>query len=136
MTANGSAPRRAQQVRQLRVVLRVEDFDQAMAFYREALGLGQEVVYPGEGDQGQVALLEAGRATLELVNAAQAMAIDVLEGVTVATAPTIRLAFEVDDCRSATADLVAAGATLIAAPTETPWGSLNARLDGPGDVQL
>ena len=136
MTANGPAPRRAQQVRQLRVVLQVEDFDQAVAFYREALGLGQDVVYPGEGDQGRVALLEAGRATLELVNPAQAAAIDALEGVTSATAPTIRLAFEVDDCLSATTDLVAGGATLIAAPTETPWGSRNARLEGPGAVQL
>lgn len=136
MTDNGSPPRRAQQVRQLRVVVQVENFDQALAFYREALGLEQEVVYPGEGERGRVALLEAGRATLELVNAAQATAIDALEGVAGLTPPTIRLAFEVGDCPSATTDLVAAGATLIAAPVETPWGSRNARLDGPGGIQL
>ena len=29
-----------------------------------------------------------------------------------------------------------AGAELIAPPTVTPWRSLNARLEGPADVQL
>lgn len=32
--------------------------------------------------------------------------------------------------------LTAAGAELIAPPTETPWRSLNARLQGPADMQL
>jgi hypothetical protein len=32
--------------------------------------------------------------------------------------------------------LTAAGAELIAPPTVTPWRSLNARLQGPADVQL
>jgi len=31
---------------------------------------------------------------------------------------------------------VAAGATLIASPIETPWGSLNSRLDAPAGLQL
>jgi lactoylglutathione lyase len=47
-----------------------------------------------------------------------------------------RLAFEVDDSTSVTHRLTAAGAELIAAPTVTPWRSLNARLQGPADVQL
>jgi predicted enzyme related to lactoylglutathione lyase len=118
------------------VVLRVTDYDEALAFYRDALGLDQEVVYSGEGVEGRVALLEAGRATLELVNPAQATAIDALEGVTGGAAPAVRLAFEVLDCGTATEDLVAAGGILVAAPIETPWGSLNARMAGPGDVQL
>ena len=28
------------------------------------------------------------------------------------------------------------GATLIAAPVETPWGSLNSRLEAPAGLQL
>ncbi len=48
----------------------------------------------------------------------------------------IRVAFEVDDTATMTTRLVDAGATVIAAPTETPWRSLNARLDGPGGIQL
>jgi hypothetical protein len=30
----------------------------------------------------------------------------------------------------------AAGATVIAEPTRTPWASLNARLEAPADLQL
>ena len=32
--------------------------------------------------------------------------------------------------------LLAAGASLIAAPTETPWRSLNSRLEAPAGLQL
>jgi catechol 2,3-dioxygenase-like lactoylglutathione lyase family enzyme len=123
-------------VLQLRVVLQVDDFDDALAFYRDILGLPQDVVYPGEGADGRVALLEAGRATLELVNDAQAKRIDELEVGTSFSPPQIRLAFEVSETAAITNDLVAAGARLVAAPTETPWRSLNSRLEGPGDVQL
>jgi hypothetical protein len=35
-----------------------------------------------------------------------------------------------------TAQLVAAGAELIAPPVETPWHSRNARLAGPAGLQL
>jgi hypothetical protein len=35
-----------------------------------------------------------------------------------------------------TAAALEAGAELIAEPTETPWQSLNSRLEGPGDLQL
>ena len=47
-----------------------------------------------------------------------------------------RVAFGVADARAATDSLVAAGATLIAPPVETPWHSLNARLLAPAGVQL
>ena len=48
----------------------------------------------------------------------------------------IRIAFEVDDARAATDAVAAAGAKIIAAPTSTPWRSLNSRLHAPGDLQL
>jgi hypothetical protein len=32
--------------------------------------------------------------------------------------------------------LEAAGATVLAEPTRTPWNSLNARLQGPAGLQL
>jgi hypothetical protein len=35
-----------------------------------------------------------------------------------------------------TAAAVEGGAELVAEPTETLWRSLNARLEGPGDLQL
>ncbi|NUS55254.1 MAG: VOC family protein, partial [Streptomycetaceae bacterium] len=48
----------------------------------------------------------------------------------------IRVCFEVADAESTTSRLVDAGATLVAAPVETPWKSLNARLDGPAGLHL
>ena len=116
-------------VRQLRLVVTVDDFDRALAFYRDALGLETEAVFSSPG--GRIVLLDAGRATLELTDATHAAYIDEVE-VGRRVAGPIRVAFEVDDSRAATDALVAAGAELIAPPTETPWRSLNARLDGPG----
>jgi catechol 2,3-dioxygenase-like lactoylglutathione lyase family enzyme len=119
-------------VRQLRLVVTVDDFDAALAFYRDALGLETEAVFSSPG--GRIVLLDAGRATLELTDATHAAYIDQVE-VGRRVAGKIRVAFEVDDSAAATDALVAAGAELIAPPTETPWRSLNARLDGP-DLQL
>ena len=51
-------------------------------------------------------------------------------------APGIRLAFEVADSAGVTERLVAAGAELVAPPTETPWRSLNARLDAPAGLHI
>lgn len=121
-------------VRQLRVVVRAEDYDQAVAFYRDVLGLPEEETYAGAGG-AQVTILDAGRATLEISNPAQVELIDDVE-VGRPVSPHIRIAFEVDDVVNDTAALARAGGTIIAPPTETPWRSLNARLDGPAGLQL
>jgi len=121
-------------VRQLRVVVRADDYDRAVAFYRDVLGLAEEEAYAGEGG-ARVMILDAGRATLEISNPQQVRMIDDVE-VGRPVSPHIRVAFEVDDAEGDTHRLTEAGATLIAAPTRTPWDSLNARLDGPGGLQL
>lgn len=90
--------------------------------------------YAGDGG-ALVAILDAGRATLELSNTAQVAMIDDVE-VGRRVAPHFRVALEVDDARAATDSAVAGGADLLAPPTETPWRSLNARLDAPAGVQL
>ena len=51
-------------VKELRVALTVKDFGQALAFYRDALGLEQLADWSSES--GRVVVLDAGRATLEL----------------------------------------------------------------------
>jgi predicted enzyme related to lactoylglutathione lyase len=121
-------------VLQLRVVVEAEDYDAAVAFYRDVLGLPEQAAFEGEGD-ARVTILEAGRATLELANPAQKRMIDEVE-VGRPVSPKIRLAFEVTDADGITRSLVDAGATLIAPPTETPWRSLNSRLDAPAGVQI
>ena len=121
-------------VRQLRLVVETEDYDAALTFYRDVLGLVEREVVPSEGD-ARITILEAGRATLELSNPAQVKYIDQVEADGRPSA-RIRVAFEVDDAESATRDLVEAGGTLIAEPRETPWRSLNARLNGPAGLQI
>lgn len=119
---------------QLRVVVEAEDFAEAVAFYRDALGLPEEAAFEGDGD-ARVVILEAGRATLELVNPAQKAMIDRVE-VGRPAAPRIRVAFEVSDAEGMTTTLVEAGAELVAAPVETPWRSLNSRLDAPAGLHI
>jgi queuosine precursor transporter len=122
-------------VQQLRVVVAVDDYDSAMRFYRDDLGLSLEETYDGENG-AKVMILGAGRATLELSNRAQIDLIDSVEVGRTGVSGKYRLAFEVADSAGVTNRLVSAGAELIAPPTVTPWRSLNARLQGPGDVQL
>ena len=128
-------PRNAAAVRQLRTVLTVEDYRAAVRFYRDELGLVVEKTYDGE-NKAQSMILGAGRATIELCNRPQVDLIDTVEVGRTGVSGKYRLAFEVDDSTSVTNRLTAAGAKLIAAPTVTPWRSLNARLHGPADVQL
>ncbi|HEV8569796.1 MAG TPA: VOC family protein, partial [Actinoplanes sp.] len=85
-------------VHQLRLVVQVDDFDEVVRFYRDVLGLPLEQAFSnGPGAQG--AILDAGRATLEIFNAAQKAAVDDLE-VGRQVAPRIRVAFQVDDTRA------------------------------------
>jgi len=121
-------------VLQMRLVVEANDYDEAVRFYRDVLGLPEELAASGP-DGAQVTILDAGRATLELANPAQKRYIDEVE-VGRQVAPRLRVAFEVADAASGTRSLVEAGAELIAEPTETPWRSLNARLAGPAGLQL
>ena len=121
-------------VRQLRVVVHADDYQQAVAFYRDALGLTQEEAHAGD-DGAEVMILDAGRATLEIANSAQVRMIDDVE-VGRPVSPHIRIAFEVDDVVRDTQTLADSGADVIAPPTRTPWHSLNARLSAPADLQL
>ena len=83
-----------QMVTQLRLVVEAEDFDQAVAFYRDALGLTEEFYVKSAGG-ALVMALQAGRATLEIVNPAQRRLIDQLEvGREVRRDDQIDVAFE------------------------------------------
>lgn len=121
-------------VLQLRLVVEADDFDEAVAFYRDVLGLREEFNINSEGGASVVAL-QAGRATLELINPAQRRLIDQLE-VGSEVSREIRVAFEVTDAVGATERLASRGAQLVAPPTETPWRSLNSRLEAPAGLQI
>jgi len=75
---------------EMRLVLTVDDFDHAVAFFRDRLGLSQLAVWQNDG--GHAVLLDAGRATLEIFDEAQAEAIDKIE-VGRRVAGPVRVAF-------------------------------------------
>jgi len=121
-------------VLQMRLVVEAEDYDEAVRFYRDVLGGGQELQVHGD-DGERVTILDVGRATLELSSPEQVAMIDRVE-VGRRVSPRLRVAFEVAEVQGATDELVRAGADLIAAPVRTPWNSLNSRLDAPGGLQI
>ncbi len=96
--------------------------------------MAEQEAYAGDGD-AQAMILDAGRATLELANTAQVELIDRVE-VGRPVSPHFPVALEVSDASAAADAAVADGAVHIAGPVQTPWRSLNARLDAPGGVQL
>lgn len=114
-------------------MLTVDDFDAALAFYRDALGLEQLDDWTSEN--GRVVLLGAGRGTLELFDERQAESVDGIE-VGRRVAGPVRLAFHVDDSAETANRLAAAGGEVIAGPIETPWRDLNVRLNSPDGTQL
>jgi lactoylglutathione lyase len=120
-------------VHELRVAVTADDYDEALTFYRDVLGLREREAFASE--DGRVTILEAGRATLELLDPTHAAFVDDVE-VGRRVAAHVRIAFEVDDSAKTAQALVAAGATVIAEPTRTPWNSLNARLEAPAGLQL
>jgi methylmalonyl-CoA/ethylmalonyl-CoA epimerase len=118
---------------ELRIVLTVPDFDQAVTFYRDTLGLEQLADWSGE--DGRVILLGAGRATLELFDERQAESVDRIEAGRRVSGP-VRLAVSADDVEIAARGLVAAGAEAMAEPVVPPWGGRNVRLRTPDGMQL
>jgi catechol 2,3-dioxygenase-like lactoylglutathione lyase family enzyme len=121
-------------VRQLRLVVVADDYEEAVAFFRDALGMPQQAAFQGDGD-ARVTILDAGRATLEIANPSQQRLIDEVEaGGRVSR--RIRVALEVDDTAGTTMLLSGAGGRVVAEPVVTPWRSLNSRLEAPGDLQL
>ena len=129
------SPQGGTAVRQMRLVVAVDDYDAAVRFYRDELGLVLEETFEGENG-ARVMILGAGRATFELSNRPQIDLIDTVEVGRTGVSGKYRVAFEVDDSAGVTDGLTAAGAELIAPPVVTPWNSLNARLQGPAEVQL
>jgi predicted enzyme related to lactoylglutathione lyase len=120
-------------VREMRLVVTADDHAAAVRFYRDVLGLPERASY--SSPDGQVVILEAGRATLEIADRAQADFIDRVE-VGRRVAGHIRVAFEVADSAKTARSLADAGAEILAEATRTPWNTMNARLNGPAGLQL
>jgi lactoylglutathione lyase len=80
-------------------------------------------------------VLEAGRATIELLDEARAEYVDRIEAGQRVAGP-VRLAFGVPDSEETARRLVEGGAEAVAAPVTPPWGGRNARVQAPDGMQL
>ncbi len=120
-------------VQELRVALTVDNFDQAVKFYHDGLGL--PIAQQWTSPEGRGVILAAGRATLELVDQAQADFIDRVE-VGRRVAGPVRLAFEVPNVAATTVALQNIGARVLNGPVQTPWGDFNQRVQAPDGLQL
>lgn len=120
-------------VKELRLVLTVDNLEEIIRFYRDTVGLPVSKSWNEETGSGII--LEAGRASLELIDAKHAATIDAIE-VGSRVAGPVRLALNVgNDIETATATLTAAGAAVISPVTTAPWSRV-ARLKDPAGMQL
>ena len=120
-------------VRELRLAMTVENYDEAVRFYRDVLGL--PAIEEWSEPTGSGAILDAGRATLELLSVDQSDLVDRVEVGELVSGP-IRLALEVEDSDSTAKALVAGGAQHVGGPAVTPWFHRNVRVRAPDGMQL
>lgn len=117
---------------EFRVALTVQDWEAAIRFYRDGLGLDPGPLFE-DGGKGQ--LFHTGPSTLEVFDEGQAAGVDQIEVGERVSGP-IRFAFEVPDLEAAVQRALEYGASLVHASVATPWGDRNARLQAPDGLQV
>ncbi len=121
------------EVKELRIVLTVEDHRRAIAFYRDQLGLSELADW--SSDTGQVVLLDGGHATVELIDGRQAAQIDLVE-VGQRVAGPVRLALRLETPHALNGVLQRAHTERRGEIVDTPWGDRNVRVRAPDGMQL
>ncbi|QIP12459.1 VOC family protein [Spirosoma aureum] len=120
-------------VKELRLILTVDNLDELISFYRDTVGLETSKEWHEEAGNGII--LDAGRASLELIDAKHADRIDQIEVGKRVSGP-IRLALRVSEpIPAATETLVDGGATSVAPPTTAPWSEVS-RVQAPDGMQI
>ncbi|WP_338874849.1 VOC family protein [Spirosoma sp. SC4-14] len=120
-------------VKELRLILTVDNLDELIAFYRDTVGL--ETSKEWHEETGNGIILDAGRASIELIDANHAARIDQIEVGSRVSGP-VRLALRVTEPISVATDiLTSGGATSVAPPTTAPWSDV-ARVQAPDGMQI
>lgn len=122
-----------QGIQEFRIALTVADFERVAHFYRDGLGLA--VLEEWDRPDGRGLILDAGRATLELLDVPQVETVDRIEAGRRVSGP-VRFALEVRHLEVAAQALQEAGAEVIHPPVRTPWGDHNQRLRAPDGMQI
>jgi predicted enzyme related to lactoylglutathione lyase len=119
--------------KELRIILTVDNLDEVIKFYRDSLGL--ETSKEWHEATGNGIILDAGRASLELIDSSHAAKIDEIE-VGKRVAGSVRLAFNIGEAIATAGDkLVDAGATKLAEVKQAPWSRVQ-RLQDPSGMQF
>lgn len=120
-------------IKELRIILTVENLDELITFYRDTVGM--ETSKEWHEDAGNGIILDAGRASLELIDAKHAARIDQIEAGERVSGP-IRLALRLSEpIPGATIKLLNGGATEVAPPTQAPWSEVS-RIKAPDGMQI
>lgn len=109
-------------------ILYVKDVEKSVAFYEMAFGLKRKLVH--ESGYGE---LDTGATTLAFASFALANSngVTFAEPAAKAPAPAVEVAFVTDDVAAAVERAVKAGAELVAAPIQKPWGQTVAYVRDP-----
>jgi catechol 2,3-dioxygenase-like lactoylglutathione lyase family enzyme len=118
---------------QFRVALTVSDFDKALSFFRDALGLPVLQEWPSA--EGRGAVLSVREAVLEVLDQNHAAFVDGIEAGR-RVSGQVRFAFQVSNLEEAMAAARASGAQLVRGPVGTPWKDVIARFTGPDGLQV
>ncbi len=129
MSAQGSN----RPVLEFRLAMTTHDYERWVKFY--CAGLGVEPAQVWENNAGRGLTIDMGRASLEIVDEAQADSIDAIEAGK-RVSGQIRFALQVPDLTEALDRMLASGATLVHQPVITPWGDHNVRLQDPDGMQV
>lgn len=121
--------------KQLRLIIETDDFDEAVRFYRDVLGMAEQPAFATEGDD-RVSILNAGTATIELATPTHVRTIDAIEKAPTTAGSTLRIALEVEDTEAAVSSAREHGAQTLAPATHTPFRTINARVQGPAGWQV
>ena len=108
-------------------ILYVDDVASTLDFYGKAFGLPTRFLH----DSGTYGELETGATALAFVSRAMMREIGKTPQPPVLSAPTNEIALVTDDVAAAVDQALSAGATLVQAPQDMPWGQTVAYV---GDV--
>lgn len=130
--ARAAAPAPAP-IGEVRVAFTVDKYEQAVALYRDTLGLPMAEEW--NTSQGRGMVLQAGPATIELLDTPQAAFVDEIE-VGRRVAGPIRIALEVPSLASASVAFAEHGAEPLHDAVRTPWEHHNQRLQTADGAQI
>jgi len=120
-------------VKELRLILTVDNLDEVIKFYQETLGL--EVSKEWREPTGNGIILTAGLASLELIDKKHAATIDEIE-VGKPVAGPVRIALNIgDNIEDIGKTLEISGAVKIADVKQAPWSKVQ-RMQDPGGMQF